>query len=72
MAALPARTRRQLTRVWSALHEDPRPTGSVKLAGTELWRIRVGDYRVIYEVRDAILVVLVIKVGHRREVYRAR
>ena len=54
-----------------ALANQPRPTGAKKLKGRDgLWRIRVGDYRIIYEVRDRILVVLVVRVAHRREVYR--
>jgi len=54
-----------------ALANEPRPTGAKKLKGSDdLWRIRVSDYRIIYEIRDRILVVLVIRVGHRREVYR--
>lgn len=53
-----------------ALAHEPRPPGAKKLKGDLRYRIRVGDYRIIYEIRDAILVVLVIKIGHRREVYR--
>jgi mRNA interferase RelE/StbE len=54
-----------------ALSDDPRPPGCVKLAGgMDLWRIRVGDYRVIYEIRDRQLIVLIVAVAHRREVYR--
>jgi mRNA interferase RelE/StbE len=54
-----------------ALANDPRPTGAKKLKGREdLWRIRVGDYRVVYELHDRILYVLVVRVAHRREIYR--
>ena len=54
-----------------ALATNPRPPGCRKLAGTKNdWRIRVGDYRVVYEIADAILVVRVNRVRHRREVYR--
>jgi mRNA interferase RelE/StbE len=53
-----------------ALREDPRPPGSVKLSGMEYYRIRQGDYRIVYEIQDAVLVVIVIKVGHRRDIYR--
>jgi mRNA interferase RelE/StbE len=53
------------------LAADPRPSGCKKLAGsTDYYRIRVSDYRVLYEVRDRDILVLVIKIGHRREVYR--
>lgn len=51
----------------------PRGPGTVKLAGSEgLWRVRVGDYRILSETGDASLLVLVIRLGHRREVYRIR
>lgn len=54
-----------------ALADHPRPAGAKKLSGGhELWRIRVGDYRIVYELRDRILVVLVVRVAHRREAYR--
>jgi mRNA interferase RelE/StbE len=53
------------------LATNPRPHGSIKLKGEDdLYRIRVGDYRVIYTIRDDELIVLVLRVGHRREVYR--
>ncbi|MCE0483730.1 MAG: type II toxin-antitoxin system RelE/ParE family toxin [Methylacidiphilales bacterium] len=49
----------------------PRSAGCVKLAGREeLYRVRVGDYRTIYQIRDHELVVLIIDIGHRREIYR--
>ena len=54
-----------------ALATNPRPPGCRKLAGSKSdWRIRVGDYRVVYEIADAIRVVRVNRVRHRREVYR--
>lgn len=52
------------------LGEHPRPVGSQKLTGRESWRIRVGNYRVIYEIDDARETVTVLHVGHRRDVYR--
>jgi len=51
------------------LEQDPRPTGCKKLKGRDAWRIRIGDYRVIYEIQDGKLIVTVITIGHRREVY---
>ncbi|MFA7331788.1 MAG: type II toxin-antitoxin system RelE/ParE family toxin [Candidatus Delongbacteria bacterium] len=54
----------------NALREDPRPVGCEKLSGLERYRIRQGSYRIIYEIEDRILVVCVVKVGHRRDVYR--
>ena len=56
--------------ILAALAGDPRPTGNQKLVGLEAYRIRVGDHRVIYEIDDATRVVVVIRVRHRREVYR--
>ena len=54
-----------------ALAKNPRPSGCRKLAGSKHdWRIRVGDYRVVYEIADEIRVVRVNRVRHRREVYR--
>ncbi len=56
-----------------ALADDPRPQGSEKLAGmADAWRIRSGNYRVVYTVDDRAQVVTVTRVGHRREVYRRR
>jgi len=53
-----------------ALQEDPRPVGSEKLSGQERYRVRQGVYRIIYEVMDEHLAVTVVKVCHRRQVYR--
>jgi mRNA interferase RelE/StbE len=54
-----------------ALANEPRPRGAKKLQGSDgLWRIRVSDYRIVYEIRDRLLVVLIVRVGHRRDVYR--
>ena len=54
-----------------ALAENPRAPGNVKLQGEgELYRVRVGDYRIVYQIQDAVLVVLVVQIGHRREIYR--
>lgn len=54
----------------SGLREDPRPPAAKKLVGEQTaWRIRIGDYRVIYDVFDGELVVTVVRAGHRRDVY---
>lgn len=52
------------------LAEDPRPQGAQKLSGRERYRIRQGDYRIVYAVDDRERVVRVVKVGHRKDVYR--
>lgn len=61
--------RRILERIES-LRDDPRPFGCEKLAAQERYRIRQGNYRILYEILDLEVVVEVVKVGHRREVYR--
>ena len=53
-----------------SLSETPRPDGCKKLSGRPAWRIRIGSYRVIYEIQDDRLIIMVVHVGHRREVYR--
>lgn len=52
------------------LADAPRPVGCAKLSGRPGWRIRIGSYRVIYEIHDDKLLILVVTVGHRREIYR--
>jgi len=53
-----------------ALATDPRPVGCEKLSGQDKYRIRQGIYRIIYEIRDKELIITIVKVGHRREVYK--
>jgi mRNA interferase RelE/StbE len=55
-----------------SLADDPRPNGSLKLSGRERYRIRQGRYRILYTIEDTVLTVYVIKVGHRKNVYRAK
>jgi len=52
-----------------SLASEPRPPGSKKLSGQEKYRIRQGDYRILYLIEDGELVIVVVKVGHRRDVY---
>lgn len=54
------------------LRNDPRGAGCEKLSGAELYRVRQGAYRIVYEIQDEWVVVEVIRVGHRSEVYRSR
>ena len=64
------RNRQRLVAAIASLANDPRPAGAEKLSGTkDRYRIRVGDWRVVYSIEDGILTVYVVKVGHRREVY---
>jgi mRNA interferase RelE/StbE len=67
---LPLREPRQVVERIGRLADDPRPRGCEKLAGGERYRVRQGDYRIVYSVEDALLTVWVVKVGHRRDVYR--
>jgi mRNA interferase RelE/StbE len=70
---LPRAVQERLRPRIDALALNPRPDGVAKLSGEDdIWRIRVGEYRVLYAVLDAELLVLVVKVGHRREVCRRR
>lgn len=62
--------RLRLIREISALKDDPRPHGSLKLQGKpNAWRIRISDYRIVYTISDSALEVHVVRVAHRREVY---
>lgn len=62
-----------MIQIIEALGDDPRPHGARKLVGEETaWRIRAGDYRVIYDVFDDQLMVTVVRAGHRRDVYESR
>lgn len=73
LAKLPRIVQERIQRRIDALSADPRPRGTKALAGRSgFYRLRVGNYRVIYKVRDEILTVSVVRVGHRREVYRNR
>jgi mRNA interferase RelE/StbE len=68
---LPKEAQIRIIRKVDQLALDPFPPGTEKLnAPVDLWRIRIGDYRVIYTVERKQLLVLVLKIGHRREVYR--
>ena len=51
------------------LAADPRPPGAEKLEGYDYWRVRAGDYRIVYSIEDELLTVLVIKIGNRRDIY---
>jgi mRNA interferase RelE/StbE len=65
--------RRRVQAAIDLLAEDPRPPGARQLVGgAGEWRVRTGDFRIIYDIRDRELLVLVVKVGHRRDVYERR
>lgn len=68
----PKQVQRRIVERIGALGENPRAPGSIKLTGENAYRVRVGDYRIIYTIQDDVLIVLVIDIGHRGEVYRRR
>ena len=69
--AIPQKRRRQrVVKRIEALADDPRPSGCEKLTGQDRYRVRQDPYRIVYSIEDDILVVYVVKVGHRGDVYR--
>jgi mRNA interferase RelE/StbE len=68
--ALPNKGIKKIISCIRALSNDPRPPGCVKLSNLEKYRIRIGNYRVLYSIEDEVLTVYVVKVGHRKDVYR--
>jgi mRNA interferase RelE/StbE len=69
LAQLPDEAYERVRDAIRALSQEPRPLGCLKLTGREGWRIRVGNYRVIYEIDDKQQSVTILHVGHRRDVY---
>ncbi len=69
--ALPSNVTKRVVKVIDQLESNPRPSGCKKLKGTSeaLWRIRVGDYRIVYSIEDVLLIVDIRKVGHRKDIY---
>ncbi len=70
LEAIPLKDRKRLVTKIRALAKEPRPPGREKLSGREKFRLRRGHYRVLYSVLDTESVVVIVKVGHRRDVYR--
>lgn len=65
--------KKDVARILARIHglsSDPRPKGCEKLSARERYRLRQGNYRILYEIRDELLIVTVVKIGHRRDVYR--
>jgi mRNA interferase RelE/StbE len=67
---IPKRDVQRIVAAIASLADDPRPPQARKLTGSEKYRLRCGVYRVLYEIRDDVLVVCIVKVGHRKDVYR--
>ena len=70
LEAVPRKDRLRIIRKIHGLSTEPRPEGAEKLSGQDRYRIRQGDYRVVYVITDPEHIVVVFKIGHRREVYR--
>ena len=70
LSKIPKKVLKKIIQRIQKLSINPRPVDSKKLADQELYRIRQGNYRILYSIEDGVLIVYVIKVGHRREVYR--
>ena len=71
LSKLATDVQRRIVGEMEALGFDPRPAGVVKLSDTEnLWRVRVGDYRIVYAIDDRQAIVTVVRVAHRKDVYR--
>ena len=69
--AIPLRYRKRIVARIRKLRFDPRPQGHEKLSGQEKYRLRQGDYRVLYSIDDGESSVVIVKIGHRRDVYRS-
>lgn len=70
LAKIPGPYFETITEKILSLEKNPRPPGCKKLTGRESWRIRVGDYRIIYNISDRLLQILVIDIGNRKDIYR--
>ncbi len=71
LASLERRAQQRVRAAIELLADDPRPPACVAMQGEDsVYRVRVGDYRIVYEVLDEVLLIQVVRVGHRREVYR--
>lgn len=66
---LPPQAKRRIQAVIELLADEPRPPAAKKLTARPEWRVRTGDYRVLYRIQDDVLTVVVVHAGHRREVY---
>ena len=73
LKALPKNVLSRVDRRILALADNPRPRGAKKLKGEDdLYRLRVGDYRILYRIEDDVLLIIVVRIRHRRDVYRER
>jgi len=68
--SIPDKDMRRIMKRIESLSKNPRPPGHEKLSDQDFYRIRQGNYRIVYSIKDNILTVWVIKIGHRRDIYR--
>ena len=72
LRAIPKKDLNKILQLISQLALEPRPIGSEKLTGQERYRLRQGSYRIVYSIQDDQLIISIVKVGHRRDIYRRR
>ena len=70
LRGIPNRDIARILKCFDTLSEDPRAPGCERLSGLERYRVRRGIYRIVYEIRDDMLLVVVVRVGHRRDIHR--
>lgn len=70
IANLPKPSQKRIIAAISSLSENPRPHNCKKLVGSDSWRVRVGEYRIVYFIEDNVLSIEIVRVAHRKEVYR--
>ena len=68
--AIPRYELKKILSAIQALSDNPRPSGCIKLSSREQYRIRIGNYRILYSIEDDILMVYIVKIGHRKDIYR--
>ena len=71
LRSIPNQDVKRILKRIDSLRENPRAVGSIKLSGQERYRVRQGVYRIVYEIQDTELIVIVVKVAHRSEVYKS-
>jgi mRNA interferase RelE/StbE len=69
LGEIPKRDLLKIINKIQSLSDDPHPEGSIKLSNQEKYRLRVGNYRVLYKVEDNILTIFIVKIGHRKDIY---
>ena len=69
LESIPSNDLKRILAKIESLSEDPRPIGCIKLSGDDRYRIRQGNYRILYTIENKILTIFIVKVGHRKDVY---